>query len=140
MDASPNLTPRKPHAELLHCTHDFLTSGCSLEMGGCVHCSLLATGLLPPRWRNQARDVHRTAERYCVLHFLLRALQPQPSLLDCVGDEFLSIQARARTHQPRGNSWHESTEIENPNKKEDEGLQTSCKVRQIGYRSSGTDW
>ena len=81
-----------------------------------------ATGLLPPRWRNQARDVDRTAERYCVLHLLLRALQPQPSLLDCVGDEFLSIQARARTRQPRGNSWHESTEIENPTKNGDEEL------------------
>ena len=63
--------------------HDFLKSGCSPKM---EVVSKPATASPPP----QSRDIHSAARRDCVVHLLLSALEPQPSFLDCHGDEILA--------------------------------------------------
>ena len=77
------MPPRRPYKEFLHCTqHDCLTSGSSTSTGVV---STPATGLLPPQLRWPISRRHRAARRYCVLHLLLPALQPQPASSTVLG-------------------------------------------------------
>ena len=81
----------------------------------------------------------RTARKYIATHQIMHhssyLVYPRVPLPATRRSEEASEDSSAR-----GNSWHESTNIENPNKDDDKETQMSCKVCRIGYRSSSMDW